>query len=83
MSSHKVLGRKNLEEVFTGRRPDIGHFNIIGCLIYCEIPLERRIKLKATSEKGIFVGYNDNSKAYRVYIPCLRKNVVKRDVIFE
>jgi hypothetical protein len=53
-----VLGRKTLEEVFTGRRPEVGHFRIFGCLVYCHVPSEKRRKLKAIVEKEIFVGYN-------------------------
>jgi transposase InsO family protein len=82
-SPHRVLGRKTPEEVFTGKKLEIGHFRIFGCLVYCHVPLEKRTKLEATTEKGIFVGYSENSKAYRVYIPALRKTVVRRDVKFE
>ena len=35
-----------------------------------------------SSKKGIFVGYSDYSKAYRVYIPGQRYIEVNRDVIF-
>jgi hypothetical protein len=61
---HRVLGRKTPEEEFTGKKPDIGHFEIFGCLVYCHVPLEKRTKRKTTTEKGIFVGYSETSKAY-------------------
>lgn len=32
---------------------------------------------------GLFVGYNDNSKAYQVYTPRIRKVMINRDVIFD
>jgi hypothetical protein len=53
-SPHKALGRKTPKEIFTGRRPKIGHFGIFGCLVYCHVPSKKRTKLKATAEKGIF-----------------------------
>ena len=53
MSPHKALGRKTLEEVFTGRRPEIGHFNIFGCLFYCHVPSEKRSKLEVTVQNEI------------------------------
>ena len=34
-------------------------------------------------EKGIFVGYSDTSKAFQIYIPALRRVVLRRDVKFE
>jgi hypothetical protein len=35
------------------------------------------------TENGILVGYNETSKAYRMYIPSTRKTVERRDVKFE
>ena len=56
---------------------------IFGCIAYSYIPKEKSTKLGPTAEKGIFVGYNDTSKAFRVYIPTSRKVVIRRDVRFE
>ena len=36
-----------------------------------------------TIEKGIFVGYDETAKAFRIYLPSERKVVVRRDVKFE
>jgi hypothetical protein len=41
------------------------------------------MNLKVTFEMEIFVGYSETSKAYQVYIPALRKTMVRRDVKFE
>ena len=35
------------------------------------------------AKKGIFVGYNETSKAYQIYILALQSVVVKQDVRFE
>ena len=40
-------------------------------------------KLEPTADKGIFVGYSETLKAYRIYIPAKRKVVVRLDVKFE
>jgi hypothetical protein len=71
------------EEVFMGKIPEVGHIRIFGCLVYCHVSAERRTKLERTAEKGILVGYSQTSKAYRVYIPALKRTVVRRDVRFE
>ena len=39
--------------------------------------------MEPTAEKGIFVGYDETSKAFRIYLPSQRKVVVRRDVRFE
>jgi hypothetical protein len=72
-----------LEEAFTRVKPEVGHFRIFGCLVYFHIPKEKRTKLDPSGKKGTFVGYNESSKAYRIYIPGQRQIEVSRDVIFE
>lgn len=66
MSPHRVLGSKTPEEAFIGRKPEIGHLRIFGCLTYSHVPLEKRTKLEPIAEKGILVGYSETSKAYRI-----------------
>lgn len=82
-SSHRVVGSRTPEEAFTRSRPNVGHFSMFGCLTFSHVPSEKRTKLEPTAEKGIFVGYNETLKAYRIYIPSQRKIVVRRDVRFE
>ena len=43
----------------------------------------KKTKLEPSRKKGIFVGYSENSKGYRVYVPGQRSVEVSRDVIFE
>jgi hypothetical protein len=61
----------------------VNHFPIFGCPVYIHVAVEKRTKLEPFNSKGLFVGYNETSKAYRVYIPKQRKIVVCRDVKFE
>jgi hypothetical protein len=83
MSPHRILGKMTPEEAFTDRRPDVEHIRIFGCSTFSHVPSERRTKLEPTAQHGILVGYSEVSKAYRIYIPPLRKVVVSRDVRFE
>ena len=46
------------------------------------MPSEKRKKLEITAEKWYLVGYSENAKAYRIYIPESRKFVVRRHVKF-
>jgi hypothetical protein len=83
MSPHRALGNVTPDEAFTGQKPQVGHLRIFGCVTYSYIPKELRKKIEPTAEKGIFVGYSETSKAYRIYIPALKRVVVRRDVKFE
>ena len=67
-SPHRVLGNKTSEEMFSGEKPEVIHLIIFGFHIYIHFPKEKRSKLEPSGRKGIFVGYSESSKAYRVYI---------------
>jgi hypothetical protein len=41
------------------------------------------MKLNPSDRKGTFVGYNESSKAYQIYIPSQRQIDMRRDVSFE
>jgi hypothetical protein len=82
-SPHRVVGSMTLEEAFSGKKPEVGHFRIFGCITYSYVPSEKRTKLEPMAERGIFVGYSETSKAFRIYLPSLRKTVLRRDVRFE
>jgi hypothetical protein len=71
------------EEAFSGKKPEVGHFRIFGCITYSYVPSEKRTKLEPMSERGIFFGYSETSKAFCIYLPSLRKTVLRRDVRFE
>jgi hypothetical protein len=45
--------------------------------------VEKRTKLQPSGQRGILVGYSEDSKAYRVFLPDQHKTVVSRDVKFE
>ena len=55
---------------------------MFGCPLYIHIPKENRTKLDPSRKKHIFVGYNDASKAYRVYILGFKNIDTRRDVTF-
>jgi hypothetical protein len=40
--------------------------------------VEKRMKLEPSRHKGIFVGYNETSKAYKIFIPVQRKTIVSK-----
>ena len=70
-------------EAFTRVKPEVGHLHIFGCPIYIHVPKDKRTKLEPSGKKGTFVGYNESSKAYRIYIPGSSQIEVSRDVSFE
>ena len=81
--SHSALGFKTPEEMFTDKKPEVSHLKIFGCPMFVHIPKEKRTKLDLSGKKGIFVGYCEVSKAFRIYIPGYHHMEISRDVTFD
>ena len=61
-------------ELWTGRKPDISMYRAIGCIAFGHIPkVLRNSKLDPVVQKGILVGYDISSKAYRIFNPITNK----------
>jgi hypothetical protein len=79
---HRILKDMTPEEAFSGKKPKVENLRIFGCPVYSHIPKDKRNKLEPSGKKGIFMGYSDSSKSYRIYIPEQHKIEVRRDVTF-
>jgi hypothetical protein len=79
-SPHRILKDMTPEEAFSSKKPNVENLRIFGCSVYSHIPKDKRNKLEPSGKKGIFMGYSDSSKAYRIYIPEQHKIEVSRDV---
>ena len=69
-------------ERWHGVKPNVEHLRVFGCNVYVHVPAEKRKKLDQKALKGIFVGYLEGSKGYKIYIPETRKFIRSRDVVF-
>lgn len=83
ISYTRSLANLTSYECWFGKKPSVKHLKVFGCLAYVHVNDENRKKLDAKSEKCVFIGYSDHSKAYRFYNPISHKVVVSRDVIFD
>ena len=78
-----VSGRdKTPFELFLGTKPDVGELRIFGATAYAQVPAAKRNKLQVRSQRGVLVGYQPNSKGYRVLLPD-DTVTVSRDVVFD
>jgi hypothetical protein len=79
---HAILKDETREEVFSGIKPELWHLRIFGCPIYIHVPKEKRTNMEPSENKGVFVGYNENSKDYMIYVPGQRQIEVIMHVNF-
>lgn len=56
---------------------------VFGSKAYVHVPDETRRKLDDKSEPYIFIGYDSNSKGYKLFNPDRKKTVISRDVEFD
>lgn len=75
--------KKSPYELWYNKEPNVDKLKIFGTECFVHIPVEKRKKLDKKAIKGYLVGYHENFKGYRVYVPSLRDVVVSRDVLFK
>jgi transposase InsO family protein len=76
------LKMKVPQEAWSGTKRNVAHLRTFRCIAYAHIPSELRKKIGDRSEKCIFTGYSETSKAYRIYNPISKKLILSRDVKF-
>jgi hypothetical protein len=76
----KVHGKTPWKKFF-GEKPDMSHMRVFRARTYMHIPKENKKKMQSVSERGVFVGYEPNCKAYRVLRERDGRILVSRDII--
>jgi hypothetical protein len=51
-----------LEEKFIGKKLDVSHLKVFGCIAYVHVLNKKKSKLDLKVEKCIFIGYSLNKK---------------------
>src|SRR5580765_4598794 len=69
-------------DLWYDKTPNINHLKIFGSEVYVHVPKEKRRKWDKKGRKGIFIGYSEETKGYRI---CFngREVSLSRDVIFK
>ena len=78
----RVLKGMTPYQAFVGRKPNVDHLKIFGCVCYAHVPKDERKTLDSKSVKCIFLGYGSDVKGYRLYDLEKGKILYSRDVIF-
>ena len=78
----RKLGKKTPFELFTGKKPSVNHFRVIGskCVVL-DSPVHRADKLNPKGWEGQLVGYAIETVGYRVWNPVDRKIIESRHVL--
>ncbi|KAL4379471.1 hypothetical protein GQ457_02G032120 [Hibiscus cannabinus] len=71
------------QEAWSGRKPSVRHIRVFGSIAYAHVPDQGRLKLDDRSSKYVFIGYDSNSKGYKLFNPSNGRIVISRDVEFD
>ncbi|KAG2957085.1 hypothetical protein PC118_g24186 [Phytophthora cactorum] len=66
LPSPKIEHKTPFEIVYKSK-PSVKHMRVFGCRTYILTPKEKRLKWDPKARAGIFLGYEEVSKAYRLY----------------
>jgi hypothetical protein len=69
-------------EAWHGRKSRVSHLLVFGCLAFTK-ELAHISKLDDRSTLGVFIGYAEDSKAYRIIDPGTQRVRTARDVVFD
>lgn len=78
-----ALVNETPEEAWCKEKPSVNHLRIFGCKAFVQIPKSQRRKLDMKSTECIFVGYEENSKAYRLFDEKKKKIIISANVVFD
>ena len=69
-------------ELWSGKKLDVSHFKVFGCMAYAHVHDAERRKLDMKAEKLRFAGYSLQSKGYRLYNEETGQILIRRDIVF-
>ncbi|KAL0443704.1 UNVERIFIED_CONTAM: Retrovirus-related Pol polyprotein from transposon TNT 1-94 [Sesamum latifolium] len=79
----KSVHEKTPQEAWSGYKPVVTHLRVFGSIAYTHISHQKRTKLDDKSARYVFIGYDQNSKGYKLYNPSNGKIEISRDVEFD
>jgi hypothetical protein len=79
---HRLL-KKTSYELLTCNKPNVSNFHVFGCKCYILVKKGRHSKFAPKVVEGFLLGYDSNTKAYRVFNKSLGIIEVSSDVVFD
>jgi hypothetical protein len=77
------LLKKTSYELLTGNKPNVSYFRVFGSKFYILVKKGRHSKFAPKAIEGFLLGYDSNTKAYRVFNKFSVLVEVSSDVVFD
>jgi hypothetical protein len=79
---HRIL-KKTSYELLTGKKPNVYYFRVFGSKCFILIKRGRNSKLAPKAVEGFLLGYDSNTRAYRVFNKSTGLVEVSCDIVFD
>jgi hypothetical protein len=79
---HRII-KKTSYELLTGKKPNISYFRVFGSKCFILVKRGRKSKFAPKTLEGFLLGYDSNTRAYRVFNKSSRLVEVSCDIVFD
>jgi hypothetical protein len=79
---HRIL-KKTSYELLTGKKPNISYFRVFGSKCFILVKRGRKYKFAPKAVEGFLLGYDSNTRAYRVFNKSTGLVGVSCDIVFD
>jgi hypothetical protein len=79
---HRIL-KKTSYELLTSKKPNVSYFRVFGSKCFILIKRGRKSKFAPKAVEGFLLGYDSNTRAYRVFNKSTRLVEVSCDIVFD
>jgi hypothetical protein len=78
---HQIL-KKTSYELLTGKKPNVSYFRVFGSKCFILVKRDRKYKFAPKAIQGLLLGYDSNTRAYRVFNKSTGLVEVSCDIVF-
>jgi hypothetical protein len=79
---HRIL-KKTSYELLTGKKPNVSYFRVFGSKCFILIKRGRKSKFAPKAVEGFLLGYDSNTRTYRVFNKSTGLVEVSCDIVFD
>jgi hypothetical protein len=79
---HRIL-KKTSYELLTGKKPNVSYFGVFGSKCFILVKRGRKSKFAPKAVEGFLLGYDSNTRAYRVFNKSTGLVEVSCDIVFD
>jgi hypothetical protein len=79
---HRIL-KKTSYELLTGKKPNVSYFRVFGSQCFILIKRGRKSKFAPKAVEGFLLGYDSNTRVYRVFNKSTELVEVSCDIVFD